>query len=68
MYYHIRVYKDEAGEWRWQLRAKNGRIVADGAEGYKRHSSVRRAITQLLDRMPGMQAIEVQDHDWMPEA
>jgi uncharacterized protein YegP (UPF0339 family) len=28
------VYRDNAGFWRWRLRASNGRIVADSAEGY----------------------------------
>jgi uncharacterized protein YegP (UPF0339 family) len=34
------LYKDRDGEWRWSLRAKNGRIVAASAEGYnsKRHA------------------------------
>lgn len=29
------VYQDSNGGWRWRLRAKNGRIVADSAEGYR---------------------------------
>lgn len=29
------IYRDRAGEFRWQLFAQNGRIIADGAEGYK---------------------------------
>lgn len=29
------VYEDGAGEWRWRLKAVNGRTVASG-EGYKR--------------------------------
>jgi uncharacterized protein len=28
-------YKDTKGEWRWRLKAPNGRIVADSGEGYK---------------------------------
>ena len=28
------VYKDKAGEWRWRLRASNGKIIADSGEGY----------------------------------
>ena len=34
MKYH--VYKDNKGEWRWTLRSRNGRVVADSAEGYQR--------------------------------
>jgi uncharacterized protein YegP (UPF0339 family) len=29
------VYKDKEGEWRWSLKAANGRVVADSGEGYK---------------------------------
>lgn len=28
------VYKDHAGEWRWYLKAANGKKVADSGEGY----------------------------------
>ena len=28
------VYKDNAGEWRWNLKTSNGRVVADSGEGY----------------------------------
>jgi uncharacterized protein YegP (UPF0339 family) len=30
-YYHS---KDKKGEWRWRLKATNGRILADSGEGY----------------------------------
>src|SRR6266550_3573904 len=33
MTYHY--YKDSKGEWRWRLKAANGRIIADSGEGYK---------------------------------
>jgi uncharacterized protein YegP (UPF0339 family) len=29
----VHVYQDEVGEYRWQLRADNGEIIADSAEG-----------------------------------
>src|SRR6185295_14230134 len=28
-------YQDASGEWRWRLKASNGRILADSGEGYK---------------------------------
>lgn len=28
------VYEDKASEWRWRLKAANGRIIADSGEGY----------------------------------
>ena len=27
-------YKDSKDEWRWRLKAANGRILADSGEGY----------------------------------
>jgi uncharacterized protein YegP (UPF0339 family) len=27
-------YEDASGEWRWQVRAGNERVIADSAEGY----------------------------------
>ena len=32
MKFHI--YKDDKGEWRWRLKAINGKILADSGEGY----------------------------------
>jgi len=32
----VMFYRDKAGEWRWRLKATNGRIVADSGEGYQR--------------------------------
>lgn len=32
-------YKDAKGEWRWRLKASNGRIIADSGEGYTTESN-----------------------------
>lgn len=45
----FQVYKDKAGEWRWRLRAKNGRIVADSGEGYKRKTTMLKTLTNIID-------------------
>ncbi len=37
------LYRDRALEWRWRLKAANGRIVADSGEGYSTQSNARRA-------------------------
>lgn len=31
----LEIYKDKKNEWRWRLKARNGRIVATCSEGYK---------------------------------
>jgi uncharacterized protein YegP (UPF0339 family) len=30
----FQLYRDRSNEWRWRLKAQNGRIIADSAEGY----------------------------------
>lgn len=47
------VYKDAAGQWRWRLKAKNGRIVADSGEGYKTRRGAVRACSLLADSAAG---------------
>lgn len=41
------IYEDHAGEFRWRLKASNGRIIADGGEGYHSRSNCRRAVLRL---------------------
>jgi len=30
----VEIYEDAAGEWRWRMKAANGRIIATGGEGF----------------------------------
>ena len=34
-------FKDKKGEWRWNLRARNNRIIADSGQGYKNLSDCK---------------------------
>jgi uncharacterized protein YegP (UPF0339 family) len=34
------IWQDKAGAWRWTLRARNGLIIADSAQGYASRRSV----------------------------
>lgn len=43
----ITVYRDRAGEWRWRLQERNGRIVADSGEGYTRKAGAKRAAERM---------------------
>jgi uncharacterized protein YegP (UPF0339 family) len=40
-------YKDAKGEWRWRLKATNGRILADSGEGYKNQQDCKDAIDRI---------------------
>jgi uncharacterized protein YegP (UPF0339 family) len=47
MKFHI--YQDKRGEWRWRLKARNGRIVADSGEGYVRKSGAYLAALRVVN-------------------
>lgn len=47
MKFHI--YQDKRGEWRWHLKARNGRIVADSGEGYARKGNAYRAALKMVN-------------------
>lgn len=32
----VEFYRDASRQWRWRAKAANGRVVADGGEGYGR--------------------------------
>jgi len=38
------IYKDASDEFRWRLRAKNGRIIANSGDGYKNKADAEHAI------------------------
>lgn len=49
--YHFHVQEDRANEWRWHLKAANGRIVADSGEGYTRQADCVRAMAMFRGRV-----------------
>lgn len=48
LYTHF-TYKDAKGEWRWRVTHRNGNIVADSGEGYKKRGDAVRAFKRLTD-------------------
>jgi uncharacterized protein YegP (UPF0339 family) len=40
----LEIYRDKKKMWRWRLKSRNNRILADGGEGYKRKSGVLHAV------------------------
>jgi uncharacterized protein len=43
------VLKDASGEWRWQLRAANNKIIADSGEGYHHKDDCLHGIELVKD-------------------
>ena len=57
----LEIYRDAKREWRWRLRASNGRIVADSGEGYRRKASLLGGIECARDLLKGdVPVVEVQ--------
>lgn len=46
--YILRVYQSKDG-WRWRIKARNGRTVADSAEAYSSQRAAYRAADSLAD-------------------
>ena len=44
----IEIYKIQAGEYGWRLRAKNGQIIATGHETYKRKGSLINTLNKII--------------------
>ena len=42
------LYKDAKNEWRWTPLARNGRIIGDSGEGYKRKGKCKRMIERIV--------------------
>lgn len=45
------VYEDQEGAWRWRAIARNGRVVADGAEGYASERNATRALASFREQV-----------------
>lgn len=50
------VYRDHNREYRWRLRAANGKVIADCAEGYR----TRRACLAGVDLVGNMGPSDVE--------
>ena len=38
------VYMSVSGKWYWRLKARNGQIIADGAQGYARKENALKGL------------------------
>ena len=47
------LYEDNAGEYRWRLRHRNGNIIADGGEGYASKQKAKQGIDSVKKNAGG---------------
>ena len=52
------LYEDNAGEYRWRLRHRNGNIIADSGQGYTSRSATEDAVNSVKLNAPGAEATE----------
>jgi len=50
------IWQDKAGAWRWTLRARNGLIIADSAQGYASRAQVKRMCARINFVFPIVEA------------
>lgn len=43
----LTIYRDRRGQWRWRIKARNGRIIAESGEGYVSKFNARRAAERI---------------------
>ncbi len=53
----FQLYKDTKKEYRWRLKADNGKIIADSGEGYDSKSNCQNGI-QLVKELSPKASIE----------
>lgn len=46
------VYQDRSSGWRWQLKAANGKVIADSGEAYASEYNVVRAARRCKELAP----------------
>jgi uncharacterized protein YegP (UPF0339 family) len=52
------IYKDSASQYRWRLRARNGRIIADSGEGYRSRADCEAAVRLVQAGAPSARTID----------
>ena len=55
-----KIFQGENGDWYWRLRAKNGRIIAIGGEGFKTKWGATRALKTVQKTFA---KLEIEDED-----
>lgn len=52
------VYKDKKGEYRWRLKASNGRQIASSGEGYGDRAGVMKGIASIQKNAADAKIVE----------
>lgn len=65
-------YKDASGEWRWNLKSANGKIIADSGEGYSQLRGAEDGFALVQDLAQTAKQVKMQGKKkivlWDPDA
>src|SRR3954447_24942932 len=68
----FKVYKDKGGEFRWRLKAGNGKILAVPEDAYKNHSDIKNAIETIQSNAAKLKVEyyvdKAKEHRWRLKA
>jgi uncharacterized protein YegP (UPF0339 family) len=54
----LKVFKDKAGKWRWNLKAANGRKIATSGESFARRHNAERAARMMSGHLKTPHSVE----------
>lgn len=56
----IHLYVDAQGQHRWSIRARNGRIISDGAQGYSSAAMRNKGLGRVIKDLAASQYMLIQ--------
>jgi len=60
------LYEDNAGEWRWRLRHRNGQSIADSGEGYTRRHNAQKGMQSVRRNALGATTLLFESEEQLP--
>lgn len=57
----IKIYRDHDGFYRWRLLGANGKILADGGEGYVSKYSCEKAVDRFVQSAQDADIVETAE-------
>lgn len=61
------LYEDNANEWRWRLRHRNGNLIADSGEGYTRKHNAQKGMQSVRRNALGATTLLFERETELPE-
>lgn len=60
------LYVDNAGEWRWRLRHRNGNMIANSGEGYTQRHNAQKGMQSVRRNALGATTLFIEAEDELP--